>query len=331
MNWKELHDQLDHPIIDSDARWLEFGPLLQERIGEIAGHAVADCFTTGGHALPRAKKRVCATAMTPQLCRERMDELGLDFCVMHPADGIVATPNRSIRQQAARAFNTFCRDYFSAVADRMAPAAIIPLATLDEAVEELEHAVQELGFKVALFETMIEREAPTAKRGNEDSACNYDPLWSKCIELGVSPVFRCAADATAMGKALLPSGTTNRFPTLNMVFLEGLESLESGVSPDDSAADESDCMEDFHALSSNIYFGCTAENRQSSLPAERNTLFSSSHCDAADWAEALTQACQQAGEEDFKAFTFANPVHFWTSGNPHFFAGTTVEEAVKNC
>ena len=33
----EIRDGLTHPIIDSDAHWLEFGPLVQERMYEIGG------------------------------------------------------------------------------------------------------------------------------------------------------------------------------------------------------------------------------------------------------------------------------------------------------
>ena len=33
-------------------------------------------------------------------------------------------------------------------------------------------------------------------------------------------------------------------------------------------------------------------------------------------------------EADFRALTFENPVSLWSSGNPAFFAGTSVESAV---
>jgi hypothetical protein len=35
-----------------------------------------------------------------------------------------------------------------------------------------------------------------------------------------------------------------------------------------------------------------------------------------------------ATEADFRALTFENPVSLWASGNPTFFAGTSVESAV---
>jgi hypothetical protein len=36
-----------------------------------------------------------------------------------------------------------------------------------------------------------------------------------------------------------------------------------------------------------------------------------------------------ATEADFRALTFENAVSLWASGNPDFFAGTSVEAAVR--
>ena len=44
MTSQTIHDNLSHPVIDSDAHWLGFGPLLQERIAKIGGREVAECF-----------------------------------------------------------------------------------------------------------------------------------------------------------------------------------------------------------------------------------------------------------------------------------------------
>lgn len=37
MSSQEIHARLPHPVIDSDAHWLEFGPMMKERIAKIAG------------------------------------------------------------------------------------------------------------------------------------------------------------------------------------------------------------------------------------------------------------------------------------------------------
>ena len=473
MNSKEIHDQLDHPVIDSDAHWLEFGPLLKERIGKIAGREVADCFTglreaigdalllgpderrrrrvahSGCWTVPMANALDRATAMMPKLLYERMDELGLDFCVMYPTGGMAVTPNRTMRQKATRAFNTFCADYFGDYADRLTPVAVIPTVTPDEAIEELEYAVQELGLKAALFGGMIPREVPAVKDGDEDgtklgrwydvlgldSAYDYDPLWAKCLELGVAPTFHSAgrgyalrrspsnftynhighfaSTAEAICKAMFLGGVTRRFPTLKMAFLEGGVSYacqlfadliehweirngealavvnpdnldheevirlakrygpadmqrlldgreaalyaamepETGTATggeanlDDFAACAINRVEDFRALFGNFYFGCEADDRMNvwafndrvnPLGTKVNALFSSDigHFDVPDMAEVLEEAHGLVDEglmskEDFKAFTFTNPAHFWASGNPDFFAGTAVEQPVR--
>ena len=62
------------------------------------------------------------------------------------------------------------------------------------AVDELEYAVRELGFKTAVFAGHARR--PIGIDGayrldtfGVDSAYDYDPLWAKCVELGIAPVF----------------------------------------------------------------------------------------------------------------------------------------------
>ncbi len=282
MNSQSIHDQLDHPVIDSDAHWLEFGPMLKERIAKIAGREVAECFTglrevigapqrmgpaerrrrriahSGFWQLPMANALDRATAMMPKLLHERMDELGLDFCVMYPTGAAASTSDPALRRKATRAFNTFCADYFADYADRMTPVAVIPTNTPEEAIEELEHAVVELGLKAALFSAMIPRKAPAEEDGGADdasrlgrwydvlgldSAHDYDPLWQKCVDLGVNPTFHAAgrgyalrrspsnftynhighfaSTAEAICKAMFLGGVTRRFPTLKMAFLEG--------------------------------------------------------------------------------------------------------------
>ena len=281
MNAKDIHAQLDHPVIDSDAHWLEFGPMMKERIAKIAGREVAECFTglrqaigeplflgpeerrrrriahSGCWTVPMANVRDRATAMMPKLLYERMDELGLDFCVMYPTGAAVQAQEPQLRRRAMRAFNTFCADYFAPYADRMTPVAVIPTNTPEEAIDELEHVVGELGLKAALFGAMIPREAQAVKDGDEDgsrlgrwydvlgldAAHDYDPLWAKCVELGISPTFHSAgrgyalrrspsnftynhighfaSTAEAICKAMFLGGVTRRFPTLKMAFLEG--------------------------------------------------------------------------------------------------------------
>jgi hypothetical protein len=52
------------------------------------------------------------------------------------------------RRAAARAYNIVTAEYFGPFADRMTPAAIIPMHTPGEAIEELEFAVKQLGTRL---------------------------------------------------------------------------------------------------------------------------------------------------------------------------------------
>ena len=76
--------------------------------------------------------------------------------------------------------------------------------TPDEAVDELEYAVDELGFKAVLHaratcsarsrrrSTPIRELAQYAvwtRQFGIDSAYDYDPVWEKCRELGVAVAF----------------------------------------------------------------------------------------------------------------------------------------------
>jgi hypothetical protein len=135
----------------------------------------------------------------------------------------------------------------------MTPAAVIPMHTPEEACAELEYVVKELGLKVVMMASMVRRQIPAsadAARSTTwfdmlglDSEYNYDPVWTKCIELGISPTFHSgsrgiglrnsptnfvynhighfAAASEAVCKAIFLGGVTRRFPQLKMGFLEG--------------------------------------------------------------------------------------------------------------
>ena len=51
----------------------------------------------------------------------------------------------------------FCADYFREYADRMTPAACIPMHTPQEAIAELEFAVKELGLKAMMMAGHVQR------------------------------------------------------------------------------------------------------------------------------------------------------------------------------
>jgi predicted TIM-barrel fold metal-dependent hydrolase len=200
-----------------------------------------------------------ATALFPELLYERLDELGIDFGVVYPSLGLVFlhTADDLYRQGACRALNRANAETFAPLADRLTPVAAVPMHTPEEAVAELEYAVTVLGFKAVLCAGYVQRPfAALAGHDPEltryafwldqfglDSAHDYDAVWSKAQELGVSIAFHSgfigmtpyrsissymynhismlAEGQQALAKSLFLGGVTNRFPGLNFAFLEG--------------------------------------------------------------------------------------------------------------
>lgn len=91
-----------------------------------------------------------------------------------------------------------------------------------------------------------------------------------------------------------------------------------------------------------FYFGCEADDPMVSLAFERkllgtrfNAMFGSDigHWDVTDMSRVLLEAYELVEdglltEADFRAYTFANVVRFYTGTNPDFFKGTRVERQV---
>jgi predicted TIM-barrel fold metal-dependent hydrolase len=280
---RKRHDSLKHPIIDADGHWAEFAPLMREEFRRIGGDTAVEALAMASQRIPnslsmsvaeRRRRRIGqeafwflptkntldrATAMMPRLLYERLDDLGLDFCVVYPTAGLgyYRLPSDRLRRALCRAYNVFTADQFRPFNDRIIPAAIIPMYTPEEAIEELEFASRQLGYKVVMMGSLIRRpipalveEHPEAAKFVEwydpiaiDSEHDYDPVWEKLRELRIAPSFHngarsillrnspsnfCynhighfASASEAMAKAIFFGGVTRRFPELNFAFLEG--------------------------------------------------------------------------------------------------------------
>ena len=200
-----------------------------------------------------------ATAMLPKLFRERMDEFGLDFSMVYStlALNITRLADEELRRATCRALNVMFADIYRDQADRMTPVAAIPAHTPDEAIAELDHSIIELHLKAAMINSNVRRPIQTIAAPEPDlthdaswmatlsmeSPYNYDPLWARCTELGVAVTSHApsvgwgsrvvsyhyihnhvgsfAASGEAFAKAIVLSGVSKRFPTLNFAFLEG--------------------------------------------------------------------------------------------------------------
>jgi predicted TIM-barrel fold metal-dependent hydrolase len=282
----KIHAKLNHPVIDSDGHWIEFEPAAVEYLRQVGGDKIVERYgkvanqfgnkkwaqtsaeerrerrmlQPGWWGVPTKNTRDRATAMLPKLLHERMGELGLDFGVIYPTSGALFAPflrDEEVRRAACRAFNMYTADQFRGLGDRLTPAAVVPMYSPQEAVEELEFVVKTLGCKAVMLGSLPRRTVPAVAKANPDasryavwhdtlgldSAYDYDPVWAKCLELGISPTFHSASSGIglrtsisnfvynhighfgqageAVCKALFIGGVTRRFPQLRFGFLEG--------------------------------------------------------------------------------------------------------------
>mgnify|MGYP001187936026 FL=1 len=274
--------QIAHPVVDADGHWLEFGPQIKSALERIGGRHALNGYTSfseqmereldmsvaqrrhqriaqqGFWTAPTRNTKDRATAMMPKLLYERMDELGLDFCVLYPTAGLglprLTDPCQ--RKAACRAFNIFVAEHFAPFADRITPVTAIPTYTPEEAIEELEFVKNELGLKAVMLGSMNRHSVAALSDDSPpnrftlwrdvlglDSEHDYDPVWDCCQQLGFSPTFHTggrgyglrtspsnfvynhighfASTSEAVCKALFLGGVTRRFPCLNFGFQEG--------------------------------------------------------------------------------------------------------------
>jgi len=269
----DIRAKLSHPVVDSDGHMMETSFAVLDFVKQVGGAKVAKRYEdmlrndqTGpsrravwvGNSGPASIDR--ATAMLPRLFRARLDEAGIDFAVVYGthALGVLAIGDDELRPVVYRAMNMLYADMFKDVSDRLTPVALIPMHKPAEAVAELDYAIGKLGLKAIVMNTQIRRPAPEVVREAPhlaqysmapdspaiDVGNAYDPVWAKCVELGVAPSCHnsCRGRGTTHGsptnyvfnsigsfgqgseyfcRALFFGGVPKRFPTLKFAFLEG--------------------------------------------------------------------------------------------------------------
>ncbi len=285
------HSSFGHPVVDIDGHWIEFMPVFREYVREQFGSDLAKRFeaspyfrmvegtSRGGWFQPSGEERWDrwsnkgifwgfptkntldrATAMLPGLLAERLDDMGIDVAVLYPTVGmhIFNIEDVETMQGVLRAFNTFTMEQLSPYSDRIVPVAMIPMETPQQALDELDHAVNVLGYKAVLLQQFSNRLIPSISREipdaaalvqrpdywGLDSAYDYDPVWRRCTELGVAATFHALGRGPLrprgsvsnqvynrvgsfgyqhhrLASALFLGGVSRRFPQLNIAFLEG--------------------------------------------------------------------------------------------------------------
>jgi len=281
----KVRTQLTHPVIDGDGHWLEPIPIFLDYLRQVAGPKMTGAVekfmkkasdTTWYDISPadRLERRLMrptwwgepartldrATAMIPRLFYERLDDFGIDFALVYTSLGLfyVSNPDEELRRAVARAVNRMNAEMFAPFKDRMTPAAVVPMHTPEEAIEEATYAVRELGLKVVMIANHVRRPVPAAAALVADplthgrmfidslgfeSAYDYDPFWRACLDLKVAVtahsgsmgwhgresvdsftfnhIGHFANASHAFARALILGGVTHRFPDLRFAFLEG--------------------------------------------------------------------------------------------------------------
>jgi len=273
----EIRASLDHPVLDADGHLIEYAPVFDRYLKEAGieggfmefgatanfdGSRLWQTLTPEERESQRAFRgpwwgfpndaRDLATATAPRLLYDRLDELGIDLAVVYPSVGLQLPAQREekMRRDGCRAYNRYASEQLAGMDDRLLPVAVIPTFTPQEALEELDHAVGELGMRSVLLAGFARR---PFEDGNEhafwidglglDSLYDYDPVWQKLIDLKVAPTFHSSSmgwsgrrstsnfsfnhmgafaganDTTA--KSLFFGGVFHRFPELRAGFLEG--------------------------------------------------------------------------------------------------------------
>jgi len=271
----DVRARLDHPVIDGDSHTQETAFAMEDFLKPVAGSEIAALWSkfrsihtvqplrltfwnvpSGPASIDRAM------SMLPRLRKARLEEAGLDYCVIYTTMGLALVGHRNdeFRRACCRAMNVMNADMYMAadVADRMTPAAVIPMNSPAEAIDELEYCVTELGYKTIMIPSEVRTSVKeVAEQAPElaaytththsftlDALFDYDPFWQRCADLKVSIgchssprgggglrgspsnyVFNhlgsFASGAEFLCRSLFLGGVTRRFPTLRFAFLEG--------------------------------------------------------------------------------------------------------------
>ena len=152
----------------------------------------------GGHTMPFGVEGVTDRVSLPGLggayeayaeegfparaYREIMDNSGIDYMIVYPTVGLLATavPDMSAELGTAirRAYNTWLGDFCSEAGGRVFGAASIDLRDPEAAAKEVRRCVKEMGFKGVHFNP-----TPVGDYSLYDEAC--DPLWAEISDLDV--------------------------------------------------------------------------------------------------------------------------------------------------
>ena len=230
---RELKARLDHPIVDADAHQLEVLAVVMDFVRDVGGPEMPDRLIKyfmhrAAHVPPDARRaarpahvgaRVVAgadrehhrprhDACCPAISTSAWTRSASTSRSCTPARACwssrcPAWPTTSCARRAPARSTSTTPSSSGRTSDRLTPAAVIPMHTPEEAIEELDFAIGELGLKAVVFAGDVLRPVPAVRRRASrsratvlyqdcfgiDSPFDYDPVWRKCIELKVAPTF----------------------------------------------------------------------------------------------------------------------------------------------
>jgi uncharacterized protein len=170
-----------------------------------------------------------------------MDAEGIDAAFLYPSLGLFfgSVQDPEFAAAAARAYNRWLADYCKPYPERLFGAAMLPMQSVEMAVQEMRYAARELDFHAGFIR-------PNPYNGRTLHDPEYEPLWAAAEEMSFSIGIHggsesgqptVAMDRFTRGRAvrhvvahtfemmaaatsLIMCGVCDRHPTLKIAFLE---------------------------------------------------------------------------------------------------------------
>jgi uncharacterized protein len=170
-----------------------------------------------------------------------MDAEGIDAAFLYPSLGLFfgSIKNPEFAAAAARAYNRWLADYCKPYPERLFGAAMLPMQSVELAVQEMRYAAKELNFHAGFIR-------PNPYNGRTLHDPEYDPLWAEAQEINFSIGIHggsesgqptVAMDRFTRGRAvrhvvahtfemmaaatsLIMCGVCDKYPRLKIAFLE---------------------------------------------------------------------------------------------------------------
>jgi predicted TIM-barrel fold metal-dependent hydrolase len=228
-----------------DREYRERGPILSLNDGHLYWQDGAPFPAQGSFAAVESENALQPRlgGSDPDARIEDLDIDEIDATVIYPtvglAHGHVEDPD--LAAAMARGYNRWLAEWTSAHPDRLVGSAMLPVQSVERAIEELLFARNELGFKTAFLR-------PHVYKGRPIHSPEWDPFWAEAQDLncpigfhggGAWPTLQAGEDRFSDGSwgpnvhvvihpfeqqlalvGLMQAAVFERFPRLRVAFLE---------------------------------------------------------------------------------------------------------------